>query len=319
MPKRYLLAWIDRGERIERRTIAPIRRQMEDAISESREDAEIDIWLDSGGGDAHAAYKLALMARSAAAKVRVVIPDFAKSAATLLAVSGDEIYLAPGADMGPLDAQMHDEGSLEGQISALNIARAADEVARDAVSMAVNGGVEVLERTGLSRAETLEAMLAFSAGFSEPLVSQLDPKVVHHAKQLLKVTAKYAERLLHDVGCEDPAEVARALVMDFPTHGYVISIDQARDLGLPVQEIADYEHVDLVKKLLRGAEEGVSIKTFVRLEEALPPPPKKTAKPKAKAKKRKRKTGGGRNGQPEARSSSRGGSNGSRAGAASAA
>ncbi len=320
MPERYLLVWLDRTERIERRTIAPIRRQMEDLISQPREDVEIDVWLDSPGGDAHAAYKLALMARASASRVRVVIPDFAKSAATLLAVSGDEIYLAPGADMGPLDAQMHDEGSLEGQISALNIARAADEVARDAVSMAVKGGVEVLERTGLSRAETLEAMLAFSAGFSEPLVCQLDPKVVHHAKQLLKVTAKYAERLLKDVGCDkDPSEIARALVMDFPTHGYVISIDQAQELSLPAKPLAEYEHVELVKKLLRGAEEGASMKMFLRLEEALPPSPKSTAKPKAKAKKRKRKSGGGRNGQPEVRSSSGRRSNGSRAGSASAA
>jgi ATP-dependent protease ClpP protease subunit len=317
MPERYLLAWIDREDRINRETIAPIRRQMEDAISEPRDQVEIDIWLDSGGGDAHAAYKLALMARAAAAKVRVVIPDFAKSAATLLAVAGDEIYLAPGADMGPLDAQMHDEGSLSGQISSLNIARAADEVARDAVSMAVQGGVEILQITGLSRAETIEAMLAFSAHFSEPLVCQLDPKVVHHAKQLLQVTAKYAQRLLKDVGCDDPAEIARALVMDFPTHGYVISIDQAQELGLPVKEIASYEHAEVVKTLFRKTEEGGSIKTFVRLEEALPPSPKKTAKPKAKAKKRKRKTGGGRNGQPQARSSSGSRSNGARAGSAS--
>jgi ATP-dependent protease ClpP protease subunit len=317
MPERYLLAWIDRRERIERRTIAPIRREMEDLISEDREQVEIDIWLDSGGGDAHAAYKLALMARSSASRVRVVIPDFAKSAATLLAVSGDEIYLAPGADMGPLDAQMHDEGSLEGQISSLNIARAADEVARDAVSMAVKGGVEVLEMTGLSRADTIEAMLAFSAGFSEPLVKQLDPKVVHHAKQLLQVTAKYAERLLSDVGCNDAAEVARKLVMDFPTHGYVISIDQAQELGLPVKGIAEYEHANLVKNLLRRSEEGASIKTFVHLKDVLPPPPKDTAKPKAKSKKRKRKSGGGSNGQTRSSSSAR--SDGARAGSPSAA
>lgn len=313
MPERHLLVWIDRESRINRGTIAPIRQQMEDTISAPRDEVEIDIWLDSGGGDAHAAYKLALMARAAASRVRVVIPDFAKSAATLLAVAGDEIYLAPGADMGPLDAQMHDEGSLSGQISALNIARAADEVARDAVSMAVKGGVDVLEMTGLSRAETIEAMLAFSAGFSEPLVCQLDPKVVHHAKQLLQVTAKYAQRLLRDVGCEEPAEIARALVMDFPTHGYVISIDQAKELGLPVKDFADYEHAGIVKTLLRKAEEGASIRTFVRLEEALPSSPKQTAKPKAKVKKRKRKTGGGRNGRSEVGSSSRSKSNGARA------
>jgi hypothetical protein len=273
---------------------------------------EIDIWLDSSGGDAHAAYKLALMVRAAASKVRVVIPDFAKSAATLLAVAGDEIYLAPGADLGPLDAQLPDEGSVSGQISALNIARAADEVARDAVAMAVAGGADLLEITGLSRAQTIDAMLSFSARFSEPLVKQLDPKVVHHAKQTLQVTAKYAERLLRETGCDEASRTAQALVETFPTHGYVISLEEAQDLNLPVKQIADYEHADMACKLLRGAEQGARMVRFTQLEDALPPAPKQSAKPKAKAKKGKRTKGGGSNGGPQHRSNSRVKSNGAR-------
>lgn len=182
---------------------------MEDQIKEPPEQVEIDLWLHSPGGDAHAAYKLAMMLRTAASRVRVVVPDYAKSAATLLALVGDEIYLAPGADLGPLDAQMPDEGSFTGSISALNIARAADEVARDAVDMAVMGGADLLAITGLSRAQTIDAMLRFSSAFSEPLVRQLDPKVVHHAKQTLKVTAQYAERLLKDAGSPKPRSLRK--------------------------------------------------------------------------------------------------------------
>jgi len=314
MAERYLLAWLDRSRTINRASIAPIRQEMEDQISVPQDQAEIDIWLDSPGGDAHAAYKLALMVRGAASRVRVVIPDFAKSAATLLSVAGDDIYLAPGADMGPLDAQMPDEGSVSGHISALNIARAADEAARDAVEMAVTGGADLLEITGLSRAQTIDAMLSFSAKFSEPLVCQLDPKVVHHAKQMLQVTAKYAERLLQETGSHEPARIAQALVETFPTHGYAISFDEAQDLGLPVKQFVDYEHSDIVRTLLREAERGARITTFTRLEDLLSPAPKQTAKPKAKpkAKKRKRTTGGGSNGQPKNRSGSGSKSNGAR-------
>jgi hypothetical protein len=322
MAERYLLLWVDRNRAINRNTIAPLRQAIEDHVTVPRDKVEIDIWLDSSGGDAHAAYKLALMVRAAAAKVRVVIPDFAKSAATLLAVAGDEIYLAPGADLGPLDAQLPDEGSVSGQISALNIARAADEVARDAVEMAVAGGADLLELTGLSRAQTIDAMLSFSSRFSEPLVKQLDPKVVHHAKQTLQVTAKYAERLLHETGCEEASRTAQALVETFPTHGYVISLEEAHDLNLPVKPIAEYEHADLVCKLLRGAEQGARMVRFSQLKEALPPAPKQSAKPKveakSQAKKRKRTKGGGSNGGPQNRSDSGVKSNGARSGTGSA-
>jgi hypothetical protein len=204
--------------------------------------------------------------------------------------------------MGPLDGQMPDEGSVSGTISALNIARAADEVARDAVNMAVVGGVDLLAITGLSRAQTIDAMLSFSAKFSEPLVSQLDPKVVHHAKQMLQVTAKYAEKLLQETGCHDPEAIAQALVETFPTHGYVISFDEAHDLGLPVRRIDEYDHPNVVRKLLRASESGARMVELMPLSKALP---RQASKPSAKPKPRKpkkRTTGGGNNGQARSRS-----------------
>lgn len=309
MAERFLLAWLDRKNHLERATVSPIRRAIEDQVTAPADQVEIDIWLDSPGGDAHAAYKLALTLRAAASKIRVVVPDYAKSAATLLTIGGHEIYVAAGADLGPLDAQMPDEGSYTGSISALNIARAADEVARDAVEMAVTGGADLLEITGLSRAQTIEAMLGFTSRFSEPLVRQLDPKVVHHAKQMLQVTAKYAERLLRENGCADPEKIARQLVETFPTHGYVISRDEASELGLPIHPFEEYEFADSVRKLHRAAESGGSVRTFCPLEDVVNPTPKATPKATKQGK------GGGSNGQPQRRRTAGAGS--ARAGASS--
>jgi hypothetical protein len=277
----------------------PIRRAIEDQIAHPPDEVEIDIWLESLGGDAHAAYKLALLLRAAAHKIRVVVPDVAKSAATLLSLAGNDIYMSSAADFGPLDAQMPDEGSLTGSTSALNIARAADEVARDAVEMAVRGGAEMLAITGLSRAQTLEAMLRFSASFSEPLVSQLDPKVVHHAKQMLLVTARYAEQILTAAGNQHPKRIADALVETFPTHGYAISLKEADSLGLPVHPIQEYEFVDQVRAAHRGYEDGTDpIIAFCPLDaiaKAAETPEPATNKP-AK--------GGARNGRSARRSNS---------------
>ena len=294
-PRRFLLAWLDEDSQISRTAIAPIRRQIEDKVRAPRDEVEIDIWLESPGGDAHAAYKLALLIRAVASKVRVVVPDYAKSAATLLSLVGDEIYLAPAADFGPLDAQMPDEGSVSGSISALNIARAADEVARDAVDMAVKGGADLLAVTGLSRAQTLDAMLRFSASFSEPLVCQLDPKVVHHAKQMLQVTAKYAEHLLTSVGNASPRRIANALVETFPTHGYVISLDEAKELGLPVQPMEAYEFAEQVREVHRIAEGGVRMVDFDILGDLVKP--NKAAEPAKPTKRRSRSKGGASNGR----------------------
>jgi hypothetical protein len=290
--KRFLLVWLDEESQISRAALTPVRRQIEDLVDGPREDVQIDIWLESGGGDAHAAYKLALQIHAAAAKVRVVVPDCAKSAATLLSLVGDEIYLAPAADLGPLDAQMPDEGSVSGSISALNIARAADEVARDAVEMAVRGGADLLAITGLSRAETLDAMLRFSASFSEPLVCQLDPKIVHHAKQMLQVTAKYAEHILQGVGNPNARRIAQGLVETFPTHGYVISPEEAGQLGLPVKSFDEYEFAEVARKVHRVAEDGAHMIDFCPLDTFTKP-----SKPVKAGKSRKRRKGEAGNGQ----------------------
>lgn len=291
-PKRFLLVWLDHRRALDRDTLSPIRREIEDQVNAPPEQVEIDLWLESPGGDAHAAYKLATMLRTAASKVRVVVPDFAKSAATLLALVGDETYLAPAADLGPLDAQMPDEGSFTGSISALNIARAADEVARDAVDMAVLGGADLFAITGLSREQTIDAMLRFSAAFSEPLVRQLDPKVVHHAKQMLKVTAQYAERLLRDVGNSNANGIAKALVEDFPTHGYAITRREAVDLGLPIRSLEQYEFADQVRDIHRKAEDGMGLIRFCSLDSFVKPP--EVAQPTSR-----RKRGGGSNGRTQ--------------------
>jgi hypothetical protein len=253
--QRYILVWLAYREEITPDTLVPIRRKIEDVVSEPRDEVEVDVWLESPGGDAHTAYKLALILRHAASHIRVVIPDYAKSAATLLALVGDEIYMAPGAELGPLDAQMPEEGSLSGAISALSIAHAADAVAEDAVALAGTGGAQLLRRTGLSRADTLNAMLRFSAEFSEPLVRQLNPTLIHQAKESLRVTGRYAEQLLEKTTKAKAAHIASQLVEAFPTHGCVIAHDDAKRLGLPVKHLSEYDLCDLLTAIHRFTED----------------------------------------------------------------
>ncbi|MGA7088122.1 MAG: hypothetical protein WB116_07610 [Candidatus Dormiibacterota bacterium] len=225
--------------------VTRLRHQFDDVIKEPKSQVEIDVWLESPGGDAHAAYKLGLVLRGKATRLRVVVPDYAKSAATLLTLAADEIYMAPAAELGPLDAQIPREGGLVRVISALDIARSLDDLARTAVDLAIDGGAHALHITRLTRAETLSMMLDFSAKFMEPIVRQMDPALIHWSSTLLDVSVSYGERLL---ALRNPATKAalprlpRHLVENYPTHGFVISRDEARDrLQLPVYDLDNYD------------------------------------------------------------------------------
>jgi len=255
MSTRYLLIFFT-PDSMDTDQLVPIRRAVEDAVKEPRDEVEIDVWLESAGGSADVAFKLALILRHAASTIRVVIPDYAKSAATLLALAGHEIYMAPGAELGPLDMQLYDEGNLLQYTSALNIARAADDLAHDAVDLTIVGGAQFLRSTRLSRVQTMTAMLKFAAEFYAPLVSQLDPKVVYDAKQALRSAKNYAQDLLTET-CGVPANrIASRLVENYPTHGFVISYQEAQRLGLPVRPISDYDLLELARQVHRVYEDG---------------------------------------------------------------
>ena len=67
--------------------------------------SDIDVMLHSPGGLAEAAEAIVDILRARFKHVRFIIPVLAKSAATMLALSGDEILLGPDGELGPTDPQ----------------------------------------------------------------------------------------------------------------------------------------------------------------------------------------------------------------------
>jgi len=69
---------------------------------------DLDLLLHTGGGDIDAAEKLISMVRTkvGAAKLRVVVPDFAKSAGTLMVLGADCVVMSDTSELGPIDPQV---------------------------------------------------------------------------------------------------------------------------------------------------------------------------------------------------------------------
>lgn len=69
-------------------------------------DRELHVLLRSPGGDSEQAVRAIRVLQSRCSKLVLVVPDMAKSAATLLALGADEVRLGPASDLGPIDPQM---------------------------------------------------------------------------------------------------------------------------------------------------------------------------------------------------------------------
>ncbi|WP_216896153.1 SDH family Clp fold serine proteinase [Nocardia alni] len=68
----------------------------------------IDLLLHTGGGDIDAADKLITMVRKkvGTGRLRVIVPDYAKSAGTLMALGADSIVMSDTSELGPIDPQV---------------------------------------------------------------------------------------------------------------------------------------------------------------------------------------------------------------------
>jgi len=74
---------------------------------------DVDVIIDSFGGDADAAYHMAkLIDNHFSGNIKYVVPRFAKSAATLMVCGGNKIVMGETSELGPLDPQIRqDDGT----------------------------------------------------------------------------------------------------------------------------------------------------------------------------------------------------------------
>lgn len=75
-------------------------------ITNALTDNGVDVILHSPGGSPDAAESLVEMLRNKFSSVRFIVPNIAKSAATMMAMSGNSIVMDANAELGPVDPQL---------------------------------------------------------------------------------------------------------------------------------------------------------------------------------------------------------------------
>ncbi|HLJ59091.1 MAG TPA: serine dehydrogenase [bacterium] len=78
----------------------------EELVYDADPKEDLHLLLYSQGGDGETAVRLLRAAQARCKKFTVIVPDQAKSAATLIALGAHEILMGPASDLGPIDPQM---------------------------------------------------------------------------------------------------------------------------------------------------------------------------------------------------------------------
>lgn len=242
---------------ISRGLVTNVQRKLDAVIKTPKDRTQIEIWLDSPGGDAHSAYKLMLELRQRCSRLTAVVPDVAKSAATLLLLGVDEIAMAPAAELGPLDVQIAHPDREDQVISGLDVQGSLSYLSQFAIGLILSGGAALIEATELPRLDVLKSMENFTAHFLQPCVSKLDPHLTRRAVYQLKVAERYAIALLksrnvpkeQQLNGDKAQTLVRELVNSYPVHEFLISREEASSLGLPITPAELHRHWYVIKQV----------------------------------------------------------------------
>lgn len=212
-----------------------------------REDfcGELSVLLESPGGYPDDVYRMILALREYATDLEILVPQWAKSAATLFCLAANTIHIGKYGELGPLDPQRPDlKGSFR-RTSALESFTALRQLFAYSLE-SLDGLVRHLLIESVRRDAPMDFPYAIEharplfGAIISPLFSQVNPLELGDAGRALQESEKYAELIMQkwcyaDVGDERRRAIARRLTWEYPSHGFVIDMMEALDIGLKAQ------------------------------------------------------------------------------------
>ena len=185
---------------------------------------ELDLILHSPGGSAEAAESLVEYLRQRFDHIRVFAPVAAMSAATMMALSADELFMGQHSQLGPIDPQF-----------IIN----TPEGPRSAPAKAILNQFDLAKRE-CQKPENLAAWIPILRTYAPGLLTQCEDS----QKLAVDMVAGWLERYMMN-GEENAAEKSREIAEwfadyeSFRSHGRRVGREQAREIGLKVTDLED--------------------------------------------------------------------------------
>ena len=212
----------------------------------TQEFEELDLVINSGGGDIHAAYQMIELLRLHTKRLYACIPFYAKSAATLLCIGADAIFVDELAQLGPLDTQIYEEkkGGRAEFTSALNPFKTLEQLQKFSLETLDITVKMLARRSGMDLDECLKHAIDFVRGTTGSLFTQLNPEKLGEFSRALSVGTEYGERLLRRFtswDAEKRTRILEKLVHGYPSHDYVIDYHELKEIGFNVKLFSESE------------------------------------------------------------------------------
>jgi hypothetical protein len=224
---------------------------------EGLQSSEIAVILETHGGAGEIGRQMVEILHDRFQHVRFIVPGTAKSTGTIMVLGGHEILMGPGSSLGPIDAQLQQEGktySADALIEGLN--RIKMEVQKDGKLNPAY--IPFLQKLSPGELEHAHNALEFAREtVREWLVKYKFGKWDRRETSGEPVTPEYKATRADDI--------AKALASQakWKTHGRSLRIADLRELGLKIRDFSDdpelYDAIQRHHILLRMTLDGGDI------------------------------------------------------------
>lgn len=249
-------------------------------VSEEKTEV-IDLVLNSPGGSAADAYRMIRLLKDHFSKVNIIVPFWAKSAATLVALGADQIVMSSMGELGPLDAQVSqdDETSPNGKMgSALVDEAVITRVENRAIDLHRKMFKEIFADEGISlnKNELSKEILDFTSQLYHPILDKINPRSIGKNSRYLEVGKQYALRILEQFHPEQNNDkqnrLVSLLVEECPDHGYVIdyhllsrflsNVITSGEMGKKYFEVLEELAIQVIRNELSQERDTIIVKRY---------------------------------------------------------
>jgi ClpP class serine protease len=180
------------------------------------EKSNIDVILFSHGGDPDQAYIIGtLLQECATKKLTIIIPRYAKSAATLLTCAADEIVMLPASELGPVEL-MIETPETKRYVPVRTFVESIEMIAKmDLGEMKLDVLKETLNRIPITELRDFERLSEYTKSLAEKLLT----------RRMFKGDSEKAK------------EIAKKLCEGYKSHSAPITLFDAKEIGLKLIDV----------------------------------------------------------------------------------
>lgn len=204
-----------------------------DLLANKKEIQKVDMYIETPGGSGQTAEDIVRCLHNNFETVSFVVSGEAKSAGTIIVLSGDEILMTETGSLGPIDAQMRVGRSI---ISAYDYVEWVEKKRKEAED---KGQLNPFDATMVAQITPGELGSVFHAlKFAEDLVVKWLPE---HKFRKWEVTKTRKIPVTKEMKEERAKDIAKKLTKhsDWQLHGRSIKIEDLEEIGLEITKVDD--------------------------------------------------------------------------------